>query len=237
MVGAAIISRLAPPMSAAIDALPDTGARRTALWQLRVIRAAVPLFSRTLEDETVFTQLYMGDALPSSVRASVDPRARGVMSDGLHDATWWQRLAFRDGWRDVRAAQDALVAAADLPDAERAAAFEAAAARLRSSPFAAINLPDYLRYSRRADAATRRLDALLLVAAACTFRGERGRWPASVAEVEAAGDLDGAEARLAGAALLHQANALLVRVPLPQVDEKGPSDLVLIVRGPQAGRD
>lgn len=242
MVGAAIVSRLAPPMTAAIDALPDAAARRDVLERVRALRDAIPPFSRTLADESTLTQLYVGDALPASLRAALDPRARTVMQDGLRETGWWQRLAIRDGWRELREAQDALIAAADLPEPDRSAAFAAVNARVTRSvnPFAAIGLPSYLGYARRADAATRRLDALVLAAAAGALHAERGRWPASLAEVAAAGEIDPSEAaRLADVALeeMDGGRALSIRVPLPRADGEEPSDLAFVLRGGRTRRD
>ncbi len=241
MVGAAIFARLAAPLSDAVDALPDARTRRDAPRRLRAIRDAIPRFSRTLADEITYTQLFMSDALSGSARAALDPRARAVTLVELRDTAWWQRLAIRDGWRDLRAAQDALVAAADLPDGDRAAAFAAAGARVMRSvnPYAAIALPNYTQYARRSDAAARRLDALVLAAATGAFRDDHGHWPASIAEIAAVGDVDPSEvARLAGAGFepADGGRDLSVHVPLPPANEKEAKELVIVLRRQRGAR-
>lgn len=240
MVGAAIVSRLAPPVSAAVDALRDPADRRDALRRLRVIRDALPPFSRTLGDEMIYTQLYMGEALSTRVRSALDPRAGAMVREGLRDTTWWTRLMVRDGWRDLRKAQDAVVAAADLPEEERTAAWKDVEARLMrlANPYAAIGLPDYGRYARRAEASVRRLDALVLAAAAGAFRDSLGRWPRSVAEIASFGAIDAEEAaRLAEAELRvgPDGGGHSLIVPLPRADEKEPGDIRLVLRGSAAG--
>ena len=202
MVGAAVVSRLSPAVAAAVDALPDAVARRDALRRLRAIRDAFPPFSRTLADDFTLMQLYAGEALPRSVRDALHPRARAIVEGASRKTAMWERLAIRDGWRGLREVEDLLVAAADRPEPERAAVAAAVKARvLRSpNPFAAIALPDFGKYARRADASNRRLDGLVLAAAAGAFQAERRRWPESVTEIVATGDLDRSEAaRLAGA--------------------------------------
>jgi hypothetical protein len=242
MVDAAIDARLAPVVSAAVDALPTPAERRDALRRLRVLRDAVPPFSRTLADEMVLAQLAMGDALSARAESALDPRPRAVLRYGLRDAGWWTRLAIRDGWRDLREAQDELVAAADLPDAERTATWNAVAERLKKlvNPLPVISLPNYERLARRADASFVRLDAVVLAAAAGVFRDARGRWPRSVEELASAGELDPrGSARLQEVELQADphSGSLTIVAPLPRPDDKAPGELRLTLEGRGGARD
>ena len=240
MAAASVVERLAPSLGEAIDRLPGAGADRDASRRLRVIRDALPPFSVTLSDEWVCTQLMIGEALPASARARLDPRARALVErDGLKDTAFWQRFTFRDGWRDMRAAQDALVATADLPETERAAAWSRVQDRLlrQPNPVAAIAMPDFGKYARRAAASVRRLDALVLVAAAGAFRSTRGAWPGAVADLASAGELSAAEAARLGEAELEVArgDGLAITVSLPRGDERDPAEVRFVLRGRVGG--
>jgi hypothetical protein len=242
MMGAAIDARLAAVVSTAVGALPTAAERRDALRRLRIIRDAVPPFSSSLADEMVLAQLAMGDALSERARSALDPRPRAALGDGLRDAGWWTRLAMRDGWRDLCAAQDELVAAADLPDGERAVRWTAVTERLKKvvNPLPAISLPSYERFARRADASFVRLDTVVLAAAAGVFRDARGRWPGSVEELASAGTLDPAEsARLRKAELTgdRDSGSLTIVAQLPRPDDKAPRELRLRLEGRGGARD
>ena len=135
-----------------------------------------------------------------------------------------------------------IVASADLPDDERTVVFDAMNERVTGllNPFAAIALPNYRKHLVRAEAAHRRLDALVLAAVAGAVKAETGRWPASTAELASAGELEDSEAaRLAEAALVPADGdtSLSVRVPLPQAAAEDPAELVLVLGSPRTARD
>jgi hypothetical protein len=91
-----MISRLAPPLVETLEELRGAAAHRDAAHRLRVIPDAMPPFSRTLADDAILVQLLLGDALPASTRAALDPRARALVErDGMRWA-WWQRTG--EGW-------------------------------------------------------------------------------------------------------------------------------------------
>jgi hypothetical protein len=233
MIGAAIVARTAPSGASAFDALPDGATRSEAMASLRRIRDAFPAFSRTLADEVTLSQLMIGQAMSARALAALDPRALAMMREAAFDG-WAQHLVFRDAWRDMRRAQDRMVAAADLPEQEREAAWEAALQDLKHSinPMAQIGMPDYGRYRRRADAALRRLDALVLVCAAGRNRMERGEWPGQVEALVEAGGLQPAEADRLGKAVLaaQRDGSLALTVPLPRADEKHAEELRFVLR-------
>jgi hypothetical protein len=162
MVGAAAVSRLAPACADALDAVPPARLPDAAR-RLRVVRDGFPPFSATLREEAVATQLFAGEILAADVRGRLPPRARAVVANGARDPAWYQVLLFRDAWRSARAALDRAVAAADLPDPERQAAFDALKAeldrRLNVAPAIMLPLDGYLKYAHRAEDARRRLDA------------------------------------------------------------------------------
>lgn len=233
MIGAAIVARSAPSAAAALDALPNSAARTEAIASLRRIRDAFPAFSRTLADEVTLSQLMIGQAMSANALAALDPRALAMTREAAFDG-WAQHLVFRDAWRDMRRAQDRMVAAADLPEREREAAWDAALDDLKHSvnPMGQIAMPDYGRYVRRADAALRRLDALVLVCALGKHRLERGSWPVQVQALVEAGGLQPAEAyRLGKAVIAAQSDgSLALIVPLPRADEKHAEELRLVLR-------
>ncbi|ABC82687.1 hypothetical protein Adeh_2917 [Anaeromyxobacter dehalogenans 2CP-C] len=237
MEGAEVVARLAPPMVDAIDALPGAAERRDAARRVRIVRDALPPLSRTFRDAATVSSVYMSAVLPATVLDALGPCASAVRHGGATRAALWQRLMFRDGWRGLREAQDALTAAADLPEPVRSDAFEDIARRaLRQvNPLAAIAAPGHGKYARRSDAARLRLDALVLAAGAGAFRDERRRWPSSVAELAEAGELTTDEAgRLAGARLerVDDRRALSIAVPLPHADVAQPDEtLAIVLRG------
>jgi hypothetical protein len=234
MVGAAVVSRVAPACAAALEALPPARLPDAAR-RVRAIRDTLPPFSATLRAEAVAMQLLAGENLAGGVRERLPVRARGLVGQGVKDPPWYQSLVVRDAWRFARAALDRAVAAADLSEPERERAFQEVVAdldrRVNFAPAIALPLPAYGRYGRRADDARRRLDALAVAATARAFRAARGRWPASVAELEG-GNVPGAvEIRLSAAA---PAAPLLLHVALRSDPEK-PERFTLALRPPRGG--
>jgi hypothetical protein len=242
MVGVAIVNLLTPAVGAALDALPDAAARRDAAGRLRTIRDAFPPFTRTLEHEAVGTQLLVCDVLSTRTLAGLGPRARGECEKAdLLGSSFVSRLIIRDGWRDLRKAQDDLIAAADLPARERSVAWNAVRDRLKRlvNGWPATAVTDYERYALRAETLMPRLDALVLAAAAGAFREATARWPRTVGELAQAGELQEAEtARLTDARLevVDGGRAMLVIVPLSRVHEDDPEELRLRLRAPAAPR-
>ncbi len=240
MVGAAVVTRLAPPCAAALEALPAVRLPDAAR-RVRAIRDAFPPFSATLREEAVALQLFAGEALPARVRARLPPRARALVATGMRDPSLLQVLLARDAWRSTRRALDRAIAAADLPDAEREAALAEVTAeldgRLNFAPAIALPLEGYLKFARRADDARRRLDGLVAAAAARAFRAERGRWPASLPELDGEARL-GAAAEALRLAPARPGEPLLIEIALltpPQSVELGPGWLTLAVRPPRGG--
>lgn len=191
MVGAAVISRLAPACAAAVEALPPARLPDAAR-RVRAIRDAFPPFSTTLRQEAVATQLFAGEILPAELRGRLPPRAHLYLAaDGLKDPGWGQAVVVRDAWRSMRLMLDGAIEAVERPELERESAFDALQAevdrRLNFLPAIALPLRAYLEYARRADDALHRLDALTVAMAARTFRAARGRWPASSDELGHAG--------------------------------------------------
>ena len=94
--------------------------------------------------------------------------------------------------------------------------------------------PSYLRYVRRAEAATRRLDALGFVLAARAFRAEHGTWPEDCRALLAAGLATSEEVERSGSARFDQTGSggLRITVPLPQGDPaKDEGEVVLSLDG------
>jgi hypothetical protein len=183
----------------------------------------------------VATQLFSGEALPAGVRARLPPRANGLLAAGMKDPALWQVLVLRDGWRSARGALDRAIAAADLPDPEREAAFDGIAAelarRVNFAPSIALPLSGYLKYARRADDARRGLDALAVAAEARAFRSAHGRWPAALAELGGPGAAAG-PVRLGA---VTPSAALPVEVALLSSGPDAPERFTLEVRPPPGG--
>jgi len=237
MVGADIVSRLMSPVAAALDEVAGPEPRRAAADGLRRIRDAMPPFSRTLRDERTLAQLSFGQAMSPAARAALVPGAR---SEIRSDLTWWQTRLVRDCWRASRSAEDDMVAAADLPPEERGEAFSSVESRLEGliNPLSYIALANYEKYALRADAALVRLDMLVLAAAAGAFRDEEGRWPRSIRELAAAGELKDEEAdRLADVQIVLNSGGELrldARPPPGVREESGEISLTLRTRGRNA---
>lgn len=243
MVGAVGAARLTAPCAAVLER--STAAELAdAVTRLRVVRDAFPPFSATLREEAIAVQLAGGALLvDAGIRARLPARARagtGAVEGADAAHAWYERLLLRDAWRVSRAALDALVAAADLPDAEREAAFgavKADLARRLNFVVAALPVDSYLKFARRAENLRRRLDALAVAAAARRYRLEHGAWPGSLDDLRAAGLLSseevsrGAVSLEAGAA----AGGMAVVAALLAAGEVDPARITLALSRPAAG--
>jgi hypothetical protein len=186
--------------------------------------------------EGVAMQLLMAPTLAQKVLERVPARGRAIAADGEPDPSWWERLLYRDAWRTMREGLDRTVAASDLPEPDREEAFEEAERMLerRLSFMAHIVVPvrSQLKFVRRMENVRRRLDALVLVAAARSFRAERGAWPRGVAELRGARLLDAAEAARAEAELEGRGDGLALRASLLRPGPDDPATLTLLASAP-----
>lgn len=223
MTHAAIVTRLTPPCASALARAP-AGSARTILGRVRTIRDALPSVATLLEEEFAVAGLFVYAPLfDRGVRAGLSPRAAAVAKNGERETRLWERVVLRDSWRATHRVQRHLLAAAAAPPRERETALERAEEEYLHWINPVVHLsPGYLRYVRRAEAATARLDALALSLAARAFRAERGVWPDDVralheAELATAVELD----RTGGARFqLAQGRGLRISLSLPQCDPK-----------------
>jgi hypothetical protein len=228
-----VVRTVGPPCAEAASRLP-AGRAAALAGRVRAMRAALPPYSAVVARELVEMELIASAVLlDPDDRRRLDPRIARQLSEAVAAPAWWERPVIRDGWRDRRRAGEAIVRASDLPLEAREARYALVKASLsrRLDWFSTMFPVDaYARWGRRADALALRLDALVLAAEASRHRAGRGRWPASVAELAAAGALSPAEAARLGAATLapEGARALVIRLPLPQGDrEKDPAEVTL----------
>jgi len=221
MSGVAITGRVFPACEAAIrsTARPEAPA---ALARLRLIRDAQPGPADILRVEFRSIGLFtFAPLLSEEDKARLGPVARSILKDGDRPFSLWERVYLRYSWPAMHRHEEALVRAAAAGPAEREASIKAVEAQAKHwmNPLMHL-LPSHLRFLQRAEAATRRLDALVFILAARSFRDLHGRWPGDVRELSAAGLLTPAEEDRCRAARLDvdEAGALRVTVPLPQAD-------------------
>lgn len=240
MTGVAIVKRLWVPCGEAILRL-EAPVREAASGRVRTIRDAFPGVAEMLRVEFLGTELMVQRSILSpTARDSLVPRALGRAAEGKEYAGW-ERLFARDAWRGLRATMDAMlrVAASQEGDGLEEGLRSAAAVTERQiNPLAAIAIPAYGRYGRRAEGCVRQLDALVVGAAALGFRERQGRWPRTVAGLAAESGLEPGEvARATGLRLVAAGDGrpLEVRLGLPSGDEAQPTEeRVLRITPPRA---
>ncbi len=239
MLGAQIVSRLVPPCAEALVA-SDRADLAAAIAAVRSIRDAFPSVAETLRVEFLAEEmLAVAPVIDASARSRLVPAALAHVHEGDRAMAAWERVMLRDGWRGLRGALDALLAAALTSEGaarDEALAAVSRSARRRINPLAAIALPDHARFARRMDAAVIRLDALAILAAARNHQDVSGAWPRSLSALVAAGFVTTAEAeRTRGATLRCEPHALELKAPLPAGNEKDPREIVLRIT--QRSRD
>lgn len=192
-----IIAGLTFPCAEVLQALPE---RRGLAAQLRAVRDGFPTLADTLQNEALLGELsFTVGVLSPEASARLSPTARALAAGGAPPSSAFHRWYIRDGWRGFRASLDDGIRAAAVDDElDRELALERAGrvgTRRWINVMPQIALPDWSRYVRRIDAALRRLDALVLAAAALDHCEARGAWPDRVAALVEGGWLDPAEAR------------------------------------------
>jgi len=204
MVGVAMVARLTPACGAVLSALPPSRLP-DAIRRLRAVRDAFPTPAAMLREEAIAFQIMQGRFLAPGLRERIPERARVYWDlSGPEATSSWERALARDAWRVAREALDRVAAAADRPDADRAAVVadvEAGLARRMNVVLLGVPLGAYLKFARRAENARRRLDALVVAATA------RGSGAAGVAELASAGFLTAAEAERCAAFVAFDAGA------------------------------
>lgn len=221
MTATTIISRMVPACQAAFAAVHPSAARAT-LARLRVVRDALPSHAELLRFEFLSSDLFtFAPLLDEQARARLGPRAMAILKDGDRSTRLWERLVLRHSWHAVHRFKESLVQAAAAPTAMR----EEALARAEKAGSHWMNpivhlQPSYLRYVRRAEAATRRLDALAFTLAARAFRAEHAAWPGGIGGLRGVGLVTQAEAERSGSARFDvvPSGGLRITVPLPQTD-------------------
>jgi hypothetical protein len=223
-VGTSVTEKMEPVCAEAIPApaAPATLDRRGAVQRLRRIRDAVPSIAATLREEALQAQLMMeGWLLTRQELDQLQGRPRAMAREAVRPASLWRRVLDRMTWRRTRWMYDALLPMAALEPVARDRAFQAYAHRLATSwdPTArrlSGNPTVLAGYARRFDAATARIDLVVLLSAASLFHEAHHAWPKSVQDLAAGQLLSADEAhRLEGARLEAAGEALDVAVPLP----------------------
>lgn len=240
MTGVAIVKRLWVPCGEAILRLEDP-LREEAAGRVRRIRDAIPGVRDMLAVEFLGTELMVQrSVLSAKARDRLVPRALARAAEGKEYA-WWERLIARDAWRGLLATMDAMlrVAASEEGDAlEERLRASATVTERQINPLAAIAIPAYGRYARRAEGCVRQLDALLVGAAALGYRERHGRWPSTVAGLAARRGLEPGEVARASDLRLATAGdglALELRLGLPADDGEQPTEeRVLRITPPRA---
>lgn len=229
MNGVAIMGRVFPACEAAIRSTPRSDAS-AALTRLRLIRDAQPGAADILRVEfRSFGLATFAPLLSEESKARLGPVARSILKDGERPFSFWERAYLRYSWAAMQRHQEALVRAAGAGPAEREAAIKAVEAQAKHwvNPVMQL-LPSHLGYLQLAEAATRRLDALVIVLAVRSFRGPQGRWPGDARELSVAGLLTPAEEERCRTVRfdVDEAGALRITVPLPQANpQKDDSEL------------
>lgn len=188
--GAGLQELVLPVCSAAIVKATPAQRARVERQVERIEDGEVPL-SRILREEALFLQLMayapvlsdpQVERLPERARTLVVESRKQVALEGLAG-----EQLLRNAWPKYVEHMDSVIAAADLPRAERNAKLAEADRLLTDSlnPVLQIASPDFTRLAGRYDRKELALSSLLIVIAACDHRDETGRWPSSIAEVEA----------------------------------------------------
>jgi hypothetical protein len=223
MVGVAVQSKLIQSCVAALDVLPAT-AKRDAIRAVRAVRDAVPPLSTTVRDDVFSMSLWtLGRSLSASAQRRLVPAARRVAEANAETGISAMRPEqVGTYWK----AMDRIAGALDLPTNEREAKLNTLSETGSGAALQGESLTaSYARYARYADAATLRLDALVLVGIA-DLHSEQAM---GVRQLREAALLTAEEARrLARASLRRTTEGLLeVSVTLPLQDGEEP--LVLAV--------
>jgi hypothetical protein len=230
------VKRLWAPCHDALGRL-DPRARTDAVRRLRTIRDALPSVAEMLRVEFLSVELLaQGNAMSPSVKEQLGPRAMLISAEGS-DLQLGGRFVARDGWRSLRALQDAVLRAAEGASGDELVAEMdelGDEAKRRINPMAAIAVPNYGRYVHRAEGAVSQLDALIVAVAARDWMERKGRWPADVAELLAEGYVGGDEAARSRGVTLTAAAAGASRLELllPSGDPKKPAETVALELSP-----
>jgi hypothetical protein len=139
--------------------------RRVLAEQLSRVRATIAPFSQVLrEDATIGMLRVFVRVLDDEHRRSLPPVALALASEmSTEPPTAPQREMIVDVWPRYIHFMDEIVAAADLPAAERRSRFAAATERLRSAPnpLAKTIAPDWEHYASQRDERMASFDALI----------------------------------------------------------------------------
>jgi hypothetical protein len=236
MTGVTIISRLIPPCASALSAIPPS-ASRAMLARLRALRDALPSDAELLRVEFLSADLFTYAPLLDEVaRSGLGPRATAIVKDGDRPTPLWVRMSLRDSWHATHSVHQSILRAAAAPLAKRQEALERAeknAAKHWMNPIVHLQ-PSYLHFVRRADAASRRLDALAFALAARAFRAEHAAWPEDLGRLRDAGLATPDELERSGSARFEPAlsGGLRINIPLPQTDPaKDEAEVVVSLHG------
>lgn len=237
MEAAAQVKTLTPACAAVVDAAPRVE-RAGLVAELRSLRAAIPSFGEVMRVQGIDEEIVLlGNHDDGRIASRLAPVPRALIQRPDPPNGFILRMYARDAWRPTHVTAGEMAAAAAIEDEhDRDLAIARVLARTSrwSNLIVQISTINPVRYAHRSDAMIRRLDGLVLLAAALEYRARSGTWPTDLEPLADAGLLEAAEARrLEGTALsplAGEASGLRLRVPLPG-NESEPKELDLETRG------